>query len=216
MSFFSPYHQFAKTGLIHWLLLGILVLASILASINPLDVDSYLLHQTGTILGVALLLFLQLQGNVSMSGFVLTIVFIVLHVLGAHYLYSYVPYNEWSKTWFNLDINGYFGWSRNMYDRLIHFCYGLLLFKICCDVFSRWLPRVKPFTIALLALQFIMTTSMIYELIEWRLAIGLSPEAAENYNGQQGDIWDAQKDMALATLGGLCAALMQRFYLLFK
>lgn len=216
MSFFSPYHQFPKTGLIHWLLLGILLLASIIASINPLDFDSYLLHQTGTILVAALLLFLQLQRNVSISGFVQVIVFILLHILGAHYLYSFVPYNEWIKNWFDFDLNQHFGWSRNMYDRLIHFAYGLLLFKICCDVFSVWLPQVKPFKIALLAIQFIMATSMVYELIEWLIAIGLSPEAAENYNGQQGDMWDAQKDMALATLGALCAALIQRFYSLFK
>jgi putative membrane protein len=216
MSFFSPYRQFPQTGLIHWLLLGIIMVVSIVASFNPLDFDAYLLHQSGTVLGISLLLFLQWQRCVSIPGFALTIIFILLHILGAHYLYSFVPYNEWVKHIFNVDMNQYFGWSRNMYDRLIHFAYGLLLFKICCDVFSVWLPQVKPFKIALLAIQFIMATSMVYELIEWLLAIGLSPEAAENYNGQQGDIWDAQKDMALATLGALCAALIQRIYLLFK
>lgn len=44
---------------------------------------------------------------------------------------------------------------------------------------------------------------MIYELLEWGLSIGLSPEDAENYNGQQGDMWDAHKDMFLATIGAL-------------
>lgn len=34
-------------------------------------------------------------------------------------------------------------------------------------------------------------------------AIGLSPEDAENYNGQQGDMWDAHKDMALALIGAM-------------
>ncbi len=29
----------------------------------------------------------------------------------------------------------------------------------------------------------------------------MSSEAAENYNGQQGDMFDAQKDMALAMMG---------------
>ncbi len=43
-------------------------------------------------------------------------------------------------------------------------------------------------------------TSLFYEWIEWLIAIGLSPEEAENYNGQQGDIWDTHKDMLLATL----------------
>lgn len=216
MSFFSPYQQFPKTGLIHWSLLALVVLACIVASIHPLDFESYLLHQVGTVLGIMVLLFLQLQRKVSIAGFALTIAFILLHILGAHYLYSYVPYNDWIKGWFNFDLNGYFGWSRNMYDRLIHFAYGLLLFKICRDVFSLWLPQVKPFKITLIAIQFIMASSMLYELIEWWIAIGMSPEAAENYNGQQGDIWDAQKDMALATVGALCAALIRRFYLLFK
>lgn len=48
-----------------------------------------------------------------------------------------------------------------------------------------------------------MATSLFYEWIEWLIAIGLSPEEAENYNGQQGDIWDAHKDMLLATLGAM-------------
>ena len=41
----------------------------------------------------------------------------------------------------------------------------------------------------------------MYELLEWGVAVFLSPEMAENYNGQQGDIWDAHKDMILAMIG---------------
>jgi len=33
------------------------------------------------------------------------------------------------------------------------------------------------------------------------LTLFISGEGATDYNGQQGDIWDAQKDMALAMLG---------------
>ena len=29
----------------------------------------------------------------------------------------------------------------------------------------------------------------------------MTPDAADNYNGQQGDMWDAQKDMAMAASG---------------
>ena len=212
MSSFSPYEQFPRMRFMHWLLLASVCVAAIFASINPLQMDDYLLHQVGTLIGVIILLFLQWQRHVSLWGFALTIVFILLHILGAHYLYSFVPYNEWLIQLFSFDINQYFGWSRNMYDRLIHFSYGLLLFKICCDVFSVWLPNVKPFKVALLAIQFIMASSMVYEVIEWAIAIGLSPEAAENYNGQQGDLWDAQKDMLLATIGAICAAIIQRLY----
>lgn len=216
MSFFSPYQQFPRMQMLHWLLIGIVFLACAVASIHPLEMNDYLLHQVGTALCLSLLLFLQWRRCVSISGFVLIIIFILLHILGAHYLYSYVPYNQWITQIFHFDLNQYFGWSRNMYDRFIHFTYGLLLFKISCDIFTTWLPNIKPSKIALLAIQFIMATSMIYELIEWWIAIGLSPETAENYNGQQGDMWDAQKDMLLATLGAICAAIIQRIYLLFK
>lgn len=216
MSFFSPYQQFPRMGWSHWFMLGLVSLAALLASINPLEMQAYLLHQVGTVIGMAILLLLQWQRHVSRSAFALTSLFILMHILGAHYLYSFVPYNDWIKQWFSFDLNQYFGWSRNMYDRLIHFAYGLLLFKICYDVFSAWLPPVSGFKIGLLVVQFIMASSMVYELIEWLIAIGLSPATAENYNGQQGDLWDAQKDMALASAGVLLAWLLHTFITQFK
>jgi putative membrane protein len=50
---------------------------------------------------------------------------------------------------------------------------------------------------------FILSTSAVYEIIEWMLAMLMAPDWAESYNGQQGDIWDAQRDMALAAIGSL-------------
>jgi len=40
-----------------------------------------------------------------------------------------------------------------------------------------------------------------YEIIEMLVAVIVSPEAGDAYLGTQGDIWDAQKDMALAAGG---------------
>ena len=56
-----------------------------------------------------------------------------------------------------------------------------------------------------MAVMAVMCTSLVYEWAEWGIALMLSPDAAEAYNGQQGDVWDAQKDMALASLGALIA-----------
>ena len=36
----------------------------------------------------------------------------------------------------------------------------------------------------------------------------MSSEEADYYNGQQGDIWDAQKDMALAMIGSTIMAFL--------
>ena len=69
------------------------------------------------------------------------------------------------------------------------------------------LPSLSPKIWFILVIQFVMASSLLYEWIEWWIAIGLSPEEAENYNGQQGDIWDAHKDMFLATIGAIFAGL---------
>lgn len=54
-----------------------------------------------------------------------------------------------------------------------------------------------------------LATSALYELFEWGVAVVMAPDAAEVYNGQQGDMWDPHKDMALATLGALVAVVIQ-------
>lgn len=149
--------------------------------------------------------------GLSLMSFVLYIVFLLIHILGAHYLYSYVPYNEWSIQYLNLDLNQSLGWTRNMYDRFVHLAYGLLLYPFFYRVFQVWLPQLSKLTLFLLVIQFVMASSLIYEWIEWLIAMGLSPEDAENYNGQQGDMWDAHKDMLLATVGSIITGIIYLF-----
>jgi len=52
-----------------------------------------------------------------------------------------------------------------------------------------------------------MCSSLVYEWLEWAIALTLAPGQAEAYNGQQGDIWDAHMDMLLATLGALAVVV---------
>ena len=68
----------------------------------------------------------------------------------------------------------------------------------------RW-PRLPSGQALALAVMLVMCASLVYEWAEWAIALMLSPEAAEAYNGQQGDPWDAHADMLLATLGALLA-----------
>jgi putative membrane protein len=53
-----------------------------------------------------------------------------------------------------------------------------------------------------------MSTSMLYELIEWGAAEFFGGELGAAYLGTQGDVWDAHKDMALASLGALLAMVI--------
>lgn len=198
------YHTLTKQ---HWLSLAVLAIAIIIASINPLEYPSYMLHQVGTVLMLIALFYCLKKFGLTLSSFVLYLAFLVVHVLAAHYLYSYVPYNEWAIQYLHFDLNAAMGWSRNMFDRFVHFFYGLFLYPFFYRLFQVWLPSLKPKTLFILVIQFVMASSLFYEWIEWWIAIGLSPEEAENYNGQQGDIWDAHKDMFLATIGAIITGL---------
>ncbi|MFD2135843.1 DUF2238 domain-containing protein [Novosphingobium resinovorum] len=48
--------------------------------------------------------------------------------------------------------------------------------------------------------------SAIYEIFEWLLTVFMAGPDALAYNGQQGDPWDPQKDMALAGISAVAAA----------
>ena len=144
-----------------------------------------------------------------MSAFVGIILFTILHVIGARYIYSYVPYKDWAISLGLVDAD-YFQDTRNHYDRFVHFSFGVLLFPCLVYECKKWLKQQRLVAI-LMAWLTIQTCSMIYELFEWLLTVVMTSEEADYYNGQQGDIWDAQKDMALAMIG---STVMAFFYLL--
>lgn len=186
--------------------LAVMVLVSILPLSFPLNWHDYSLHQLGSLVFMAIVWACYRYLASTTFSFVLASLFIVIHIIGARYLYSYVPYDEWTQNLLGFRLNEMFGWQRNMYDRLVHFCYGLLLLPLMKDVFRYLMPTLSLKFILLLVLQFNLATSALYELFEWILGITLSPESAEAYNGQQGDIWDAQKDILLAFIGALISA----------
>ena len=101
-------------------------------------------------------------------------------------------------------LNELCGFERNHFDRLVHFSYGLLLAYPIREVFLR-IADAKGFWGYFLPLDVVMSTSMLYELIEWAAAVGFGGELGQAYLGTQGDVWDAHKDMALASCGALLA-----------
>ena len=142
----------------------------------------------------------------STASFCGVAIFTLIHIIGARYIYSYVPYNEWSISITGFDLNAFLDTKRNHYDRFVHFSFGLVMIPICIQIVELMKLRSRIATI-FMAWLMIQTGSMIYELFEWLLTIIVSSEAANNYNGQQGDVWDAQKDMALALVGSTLSAL---------
>ena len=183
-----------------------LVAFTFVTFINPVYPREQFLQHIGTVLLLIPLLIDLVKDRMPMSAFAGIVIFAVLHVIGARYIYSYVPYKDWSVSLGIVDAD-YFQDSRNHYDRFVHFCFGVLLFPYLQYACKQWF-NLKTISAVFMSWLIIQTGSMIYELFEWLLTIVMSPEQADNYNGQQGDVWDAQKDMVLAMLGSTIMAII--------
>ena len=134
-------------------------------------------------------------------GYVQATTFALLHAIGSHYTYSEVPFGDWMR-----DL---FGFSRNHYDRLVHFTFGLLMLRPVCELGFRG-RRLGPVAAIYFGVAGVACWSLVYEVVEWLVASLADPAAGTAYLGTQGDVWDAQKDMALALGGALVAAALER------
>ena len=178
--------------------------------IEPPYLQFLLMQHVPTVLAAFLLAYLSNRFAISRLSFSSIVLFLCLHTLGARYLYSYVPYDVWSEYLLGINISESFGFQRNHYDRVVHFCYGLLL-AIPIQEFERRHLRLSLALSSVLAVECIIATSACYELLEWLVAITFTPEWAGQFLGLQGDIFDAQKDMALATAGAVLSVSILAF-----
>lgn len=180
------------------------VLAVFLATwIKPLWPLEQSLHSSLTVLGLAGLWWVDRRWRLGNASFAAICGFIAIHCIAARWLYSNIPYDQWLQSLVGWSPDAAFGWKRNHFDRLIHFLYGVCFTPALVQLVRHAWPRLRFGHAFTLAVMTIMCSSLVYEWFEWGIALALSPDAAEAYNGQQGDPWDAHADMLLATLGSL-------------
>ncbi|MEN3950115.1 DUF2238 domain-containing protein [Iodidimonas sp. SYSU 1G8] len=185
--------------------LGVLFLILFVAlAISPADRSAWLLENAlvAAFIGVAALMHRHFA--FSRLSATMIFLFLCLHEVGSHYTYSDVPYDAWFHALTGASLNEALGWERNNYDRVIHFSYGLLMAYPTREIFLR-VVNVRGFWGYFLPLDVMMSTSMLYELIEWGAAAWFGGNLGMAFLGTQGDVWDAHKDMALASLGALIA-----------
>ncbi|MDI1319818.1 MAG: DUF2238 domain-containing protein [bacterium] len=182
-------------------LLGLVMLRSGIGAHKPFD---WLMENALVFLLFTPLVLTYQRMPLSRVSYTLIFVFTCLHEVGAHWTYAQVPYDAWWQAHFGVTLNSLLGFERNNFDRLVHFCYGLLLAYPIREIFLR-IANVRGFWGYFLPLDFTMSTSMIYELIEWGTAQVVGSNEGNDFLGSQGDIWDSQKDMASASLGALLA-----------
>jgi putative membrane protein len=183
-------------GMVAWL--GLLW---IITAIEPFNRFDWFLENLLVFIYGALLAATHHRFAFSNLSYGLFTLFLSLHLIGAHYTYTETPPGFWLQALFDLE--------RNHYDRILHFCYGLL----CAYPFHEILLRaaaVRPAWSYFPAVCGVLSFSAFYELIEAVVAMLVSPETGDAYLGTQGDIWDGQKDMFLAFSGAVIAMTLTR------
>ncbi len=169
------------------------------AAWEPLYFDGWLLENLLVFLFVPIILLTGRYFQLSNVSYTLITLFLILHVIGSHYTYAEVPFGFVLQDW--LDAN------RNMYDRLVHFAFGLLLYYPLREMFAR-IAKVKGVWGYYVPLDVVAAFAGIFEILEWIVARKIDPAAGLAFLGTQGDIWDAQKDMLLAIIGALIALVI--------
>ncbi len=179
-----------------------------ITAIEPYDVEAWVLEQIATVMCIALIWWAARSVEFSPSALLGLSCLFILHAIGTHYTYSLTPYDDFGQATFNISINELFDWQRNHYDRLVHFAFGLATAKPFFEFLTSHY-KIQTNVAWFLALNLAISASAIYELLEWWAAVIFSSETGALYLGSQGDIWDAQWDIALAAAGFSVSYLLQ-------
>lgn len=166
----------------------------LIAAIQPLDQQAWILENLLLVVFVVVLFYGHRRLELSNMSYFLLAVFVMLHIVGAHYTYARMPLGLWAKD--------YFGLPRNHYDRFTHGAFGFLLAFPLRELLLRFsgINRRWGFW---MAPAIILAVSGVFEIIESIVAEIVAPGKGVAWLGGQGDEWDAQKDMLAATIGAL-------------
>ncbi len=195
--------------------LGMLLLGTLVATGGsfweaPYPAELRLQH-IPTVVGIIGLWVVVAKHWLSPQSVLCLLAFLWLHLIGARWIYSYVPYDRWAISLCGTSLSELCGWQRNHYDRLVHLASGMLFVPPVWEVVQRR-GLTGSGVLALVSISVVLAIGAVYEILEWTISLLFAPAYAESYNGQQGDMWDPQKDMALAGIGALVTAawLMSR------
>lgn len=186
---------------LHLALLAIVAAVFAWSAITPKDRFTWFLEVAPVLIALPILYLSYDRFRLSNLAYVLIAIHAVILMVGGHYTYAEVPLFDW--------IREAFGFARNHYDRLGHFAQGFVPAILAREILLRRSPLERGRWLFFLVISVCLAISAAYELIEW-IAAAASGEAADAFLGSQGDVWDTQKDMALALIGAITAMVTCR------
>jgi putative membrane protein len=179
-----------------WLFITVFATVWIMTFLGTTDIKNWFLENTLVFLFLSFLIITYSKYQFSDTSYLLIFIYLCLHVYGSEYTYAENPFGYYLKDVFHA--------SRNPYDRLVHFNFGFLLAYPMREMFLKWL-KYPSWVAWVLPIEITLSVSAFYELIEWAVADVFFKAQGDAYLGLQGDIWDAQKDIATAVAGAIIA-----------
>lgn len=190
-----------RSGLFPLLLLIIYLGLMSWLAIEPYSRETWFAENLPVWIVVALLVLTYRSFQFSHLSYFLMFFFLCYHTIGGHFTFSRVPFDF---------FNDLIGSERNNFDRVGHFLVGVFAYPTA-ELFSRkgWVSNGK--TAALVGFFAVSTWAGLYEVIEMSYAVNYGGDQAADFLGSQGDIWDAQKDIAMDMLGGVLFGCLYLF-----
>jgi len=181
------------------MLLAVLA-ALVWSGVEPLERGVWWMEVAPVILGVGAIALCWRRFPWTPLSCLFISIFGVILCVGGHYTYAEVPLGHWAAETFDL--------SRNHYDRLGHFMQGVVPAIMGRELLLRCTPLRQGKAMFWVVASIALAISATYEILEWWTALLVDPDAGTAFLGSQGDVWDAQWDMALALLGALLVQLL--------
>ncbi|BDG43485.1 DUF2238 domain-containing protein [Saccharococcus caldoxylosilyticus] len=182
---------------IHLFLLLVVTAVFIWSAIKPASYRTWLLEVSPAVVGLIIVIASYNKFRFTTLSYVIITILAIMMFVGGHYIYSKVPLFDWIKDAYDL--------KRNHYDRFGHLLKGLFAI-VLREILLRKTPLTKGPWLVAIVLSMSLAIAALYEIIEWLVSkISKGGEAAKNFLGIQGDIWDTQWDMLCCLIGSIVA-----------
>lgn len=175
-----------------WMCITSFLILWVVTYLNTNDLNNWFIENALTVISLFFLVKTYRSYPFSDASYLLITLFLCLHVYGSQYTYAENP--------LGYQLRDMFHWKRNHYDRIVHFSFGFLLAYPVREFFFKAFSLPKSIS-WILPIELTLSISAVYELIEWAVADIFFKAQGAAYLGTQGDHWDAQKDIFLASLG---------------
>lgn len=180
-----------------WLaIVGVVLVWSWIGAYDP---GVWVMEVLPVFIAVPLLAFTRSRFPLTPLVYALILVHAIILMVGGHYTYARVPLGFWLQEWFDF--------SRNHYDRIGHLAQGFIPAMVAREILLRQTPLKPGGWLFFLVTSVCLAISAVYEFIEWWTALALGA-GADEFLATQGDPFDTQADMLMATLGAMLAQVL--------